>query len=269
MLDHLGASTDCQPIMVVVAGQSNALGYTLSATDLPPHLAVPAGGAMIWDQERRAFANLRPGTNTGSPNQPRNWGAEAQFAYRWHAEHPCARLYIVKYARGETGLAPDPARPDWSVRSPGELWDKATAEINAAKAALATRGLRPPLAAVLWMQGETDGETPAKAAAYEVNLKAFVDGVRTRWGDERTLVHIAQIDRPVPAKPGWETVRKAQAAVVASTPGAALIDTDPFERQPSDGTHLTAQGQVRLGDAFYAQVNRQPSSFSGVKLITP
>ena len=30
-----------------------------------------------------------------------------------------------------------------------------------------------------------------------------------------------------------------------------LTDTDPFERQPADGVHLTAEGQVRLGDGFY------------------
>ncbi len=255
--------------MVVVAGQSNALGYTLSAADLPPRLAAPTEGAMIWDPARRAFADLRPGINTGSPNQPRNWGPEAQFAYRWRAERACAPLYIVKYARGETGLALDPLRPDWSTQSRGELWDKAAAEIDAAKAALAAGGLRPSVTAVLWMQGETDSETPAKAAAYEVNLRAFVAAIRMRWGDKDTVVHIAQIDRPVPAKRGWDTVRTAQAAVAASTPGVTLIDTAPFERQPSDGTHLTAQGQVKLGDAFYEQVRGQPSSFSGVKLITP
>lgn len=239
---------DCSPVMVIVAGQSNALGYTLSAADLPPHLAMP-GPAQIWSPQARAFAPLQPGVNTGAPNNPQSWGPEAQFAYRWRQGHACAPLYVVKYARGETGLAPDPAARDWSPASHGDLWDAASAEIAAAKAALAEKGLTPRVRAVLWMQGETDADNPAKSRSYGANLGAFVAQVRARWGDNDTIVQIGQIDRPGPI--GWEAVRRAQAQFVAADRKTTLTDTDPFERQPADGVHLTAEGQVRLGDDFY------------------
>lgn len=247
---------DCNPAMVIVAGQSNALGYTLGAADLPPHLTGPPGPVKIWSPQDQAFVAMRPGANTGSPNNPQTWGPEAQFAYRWRQGHACAPLYVVKYARGETGLAADLAARDWSPQSQGDLWDAATAEIDAAKAALTQAGVRAPVLAVLWMQGETDAQTPAKARAYKTNLAAFITRVRSRWGDGETVVHIGQIDRPERARAGWETVRTAQAAITAADRKTTLTDTDPFERQPSDGVHLTAQGQVRLGDGFYERAVR-------------
>ena len=232
------------PALVVVAGQSNALGYTLGATDLPPHLRAPPKDVWIWDPARGAFAPLQPGANTGSPNNPGAWGPETQFAWRWR-KASCARLYIVKHARGETGLAADPVQKDWSPASRGELWDAATAQLAAARqAAPAAR-----LAAVLWMQGETDATSPAKAAAYPSNLAAFVSEVRARWGGE--TITIAQIDR---RGAGWDQVRAGQAAVAAA-PDVALVDTDAFPRQP-DGVHLSAKAQVQLGDAFFAAARR-------------
>ena len=245
-----GPAADCSPALVIVAGQSNALGYTLGAVDLPPHLAAPLGTVMIWNAADRAFAPMRPGANTGSPRNPENWGPEAQFAYRWRQARACAPLYVVKYARGETGLAADPAERDWSPTSREELWDAATADIDAAKAALAAQGLRR-VSAILWMQGETDAQVPAKAAAYQTNLRAFVARVRARWGDAETIIHIGQIDDHGPSGPGWRQVRKAQAAVAASDARVTLTDTDSFERQAADGTHLTAEGQARLGDGFH------------------
>ncbi|MBB3891541.1 hypothetical protein GGQ61_002269 [Phenylobacterium haematophilum] len=242
---------DCLPAMIIVAGQSNALGYTLGAADLPSHLIAP-GSAQIWSPQARAFVPLQPAANTGAPNNPQTWGPESQFAYRWRQDHACAPLYVVKYARGETGLAPDPAARDWSPSSHGDLWDAATAEIDAAKAALAAQGLAPRVRAVLWMQGETDAQSPAKSRAYAANLAAFVAQVRARWGDADTIVQIGQIDRPGPA--GWETVRQAQARVAGRDAKTTLTDTDPFERQPADGVHLTASGQVRLGDEFYERL---------------
>lgn len=231
------------PALVVVAGQSNALGYTLGPADLPSHLGAPPKDVWIWEPAS-AFAPLRPGANTGSPNNPGAWGPEAQFAWRWR-EASCAPLYIVKHARGETGLAADPAQKDWSPASRGELWDTATTELDNARKAAPAAGVT----AILWMQGETDAAVPAKAAAYKANLAALVREVRARWGGE--TVAIAQIDR---RGGGWDQVRAAQASV-AQRPGLALIDTDAFPRQP-DGVHLTGKAQVQLGDAFFEAVKR-------------
>lgn len=247
-----GGPAECAQVLVIIAGQSNALGYTLGSADLPPHLRAPIARVQIWDPAARAFAPLQPGVNTGAPNNPRNWGPEAQLAFRWSQEHTCGGLRLVKYARGETGLAADPDDRDWSPASNGDVWDRATSEIDAAKTALKTEGLSLRVDAVFWMQGETDAQDDEKAAAYRQNLTDLVMRIRTRWGDEQTDVYVGQIDRP-PGSKGWEQVRQAQAATAASVPDVDLVDTDPFPRQAADGVHLTGQGQIRLGDGFYEQ----------------
>ena len=240
----------CAPVLVVVAGQSNALGYTLGVDDLPPHLRKPVARVQIWDPARLTFTPLQAGVNTGSPNNPGNWGLETQFSYRWSQDHPCGDLYVVKYARGETGLAADPTDRDWSPSSQGEAWDKATSEVAAAKAVLKGKGLTPRVDAVFWMQGETDAQDDTKAAAYRQNFTDLVMRIRQRWGDGTTKVYVGQIGRP-PGSRGWEKVREAQAAAATSIPHVGLVDTDPFPRQPTDGVHFTGSAQVRLGDGFY------------------
>jgi hypothetical protein len=242
---------DVPPALVVVAGQSNALGYTLGPADLPPHLSRPLPDVWIWEPSKARFAPMTPGENTGAPNNPQAWGPEAQFAWRWRAAHPCAPLYVVKYARGDTGLAGDPGERDWAPTSPGELFDAAGDQIAAARAALAAQGLPLRVTALLWMQGEKDASDPAKALAYETNLRNFIAEVRSRWGDPRTVVHVGQIDRLGQGYPGWPDVRKAQARIVAADAHATLVDTDPLPRQAFDGLHLTGEAQVRLGDGFY------------------
>ena len=242
---------DCAPALVVVAGQSNALGYTLGPDDLPPHLRGPIARVMIWDSASQAFTPLQAGVNTGTANNPGAWGPEAQLAFRWRQDHPCGDLYVVKYARGETGLARDPAHSDWSPSSAGEVWEKATAEVEAAKATLRGQNQALRVGAVFWMQGETDAEDTRKAAAYQQNLSSLVMHIRARWGDEQTRIYIGQIDDPPGSVTGWDEVRRAQAAVAAATPEVHLTDTDALPRQPSDGVHLTGAGQVGLGERFY------------------
>ncbi|HEY9234628.1 MAG TPA: sialate O-acetylesterase [Phenylobacterium sp.] len=239
------------PALVVVAGQSNALGYTLGRSDLPPHLQTPVPDAWIWNPLRKGFEPLAPGSNTGAPNNPQAWGPEAQFAWRWRAAHPCAPLYVVKHARGDTGLAADPAARDWSISSRGELFDAASTEVSAAKAALAVRGAPVRVSAVLWMQGEKDATDRAKGDAYETNLRAFIARVRARWGDAQTVFEIGRIDDLGDGYPGASAVRRAQARVAETSEHVTLTDTDAFPRQPSDGLHLTAKAQVALGDGFF------------------
>lgn len=234
---------------MIVAGQSNALGYTVHHRDAPARLRAPMERAFIWAPTLQDFAPLAAGVNTGTPNNPDSWGPEAQYAYRWQAEHRCGRLYIVKQTRGETGLALDAAERDWSPASKNELWAQATGEIEAAKASLARRGVEPKVGEVLWMQGETDAQRPAKARAYARNLTAFIGKVRAHWGAPSTGFVIGQIDAN--GTEGARTVRAAQADVAKDLPVVSIIDTDPFPRQPTDGVHLTAAGQVALGDAFY------------------
>lgn len=228
--------------VVVLAGQSNAVGYGLTAADLPPGAGAPDPEVLIWQDDR--FAPLKAGTNTGTPRQPGTWGPEVGFARAWRAAHPGRRLYLVKYARGSTSLAQGPGR-DWSPAT-GELFAEASAEVEQAKTALAAQGLQPRLVGVLWLQGEADAADPAMAAAYGRNLTDLIATVRRRWAAEDAVVVLAKI-------PDWggqaQEVRAAQAAVDAADALTVSVDAQGLPMQP-DGLHIAADGQLRLGEAM-------------------
>lgn len=235
--------------LVVVAGQSNAVGHRLGPDDLPPG-ARPDPMVQIWRDGR--FQTFAPGANTGGPNSPQAWGPEVEFVRRWRADHPDERLYLVKVAKGSTGVVSDPAAWDWSPASKGEQYDLATREVQAAKARL------PDLdrVVVLWIGGESDVAPPARAAAHERALTALFARMKADWWIAGPTIIMARIadewDRSGP-------VRAAQTRLGG-------FDTDALPMQP-DGAHFSAEGQIRLGGAFYeawkARASAAPALASG------
>ena len=219
--------------LVILAGQSNAVGQNLGPADLPP-TARPDPQVRIWRDGR--FQTFAPGVNTGGPNTPRAWGPEVEFVRRWRADHPGETLYLVKVAKGSTGVSPDRKAWDWSPASRGEQYDVATAQVQAAKAQL--RDL--DRVAILWIGGESDTVSPASAAAHGRALAGLFARMRSDWWIARPAIVVARIaDEWDPAGP----VRAAQTRVGA-------FSTDHIPMQP-DRAHFSAPGQVQLGAAFY------------------
>lgn len=238
--------------MIIVAGQSNAVGFGLTAADLPPSARASDPAVLIWNGA--AFVEMRPGLNTGAPRQPKAWGPEVEFARLWRGAHPGQTLYIVKYARGSTSLAADPVEADWSPAS-GEHFKAASDQIARARSALAEAGNPYRLRAILWVQGEADAATSAKAAVYEKNLAAMFAQMRARWGDAPIL--FSQLS----AETGLvhaDLVRGAQARVDAADETAAMARVDGTPMQP-DGLHYAGDGQIALGRALYDLYASSPS----------
>src|SRR4051812_32807820 len=98
---------------VVLAGQSNALGYlnTGAADYAFDDLTY------IWNNVATGWERMIPGVNTGTPNNPTAWGPEVAFAQDFRASHPDEVLMIVKSVQGSTGVAADPVAMDWSPSS--------------------------------------------------------------------------------------------------------------------------------------------------------
>ncbi|HEX2560078.1 sialate O-acetylesterase, partial [Phenylobacterium sp.] len=225
--------------LVIVAGQSNAVGQNLGPANLPPTVRADPN-VRIWRDGR--FQTFAPGVNTGGPNTPRAWGPEVEFVRRWRADHPGERLYLVKVAKGSTGVVKDPRAWDWSPASRGEQYDLATRDVQAAKAQL--RDLDRVV--ILWIGGESDTVAPAKAAAHERALSALFARIRSDWWIAGPTIVMARIadewDRGGP-------VRGAQTRLGA-------FSTDHIPMQP-DRAHFSAAGQVQLGGAFYEAWKRR------------
>lgn len=231
--------------LIVLAGQSNALGFRVQASDMPAAITAPNPHALIWNPAAQAFEVMLPGVNTGTPNNPTAVGPEAEFAARWTAEHPGETLYIVKAVKGSTGLAADPDQLDWSPHSKGELFDTTTAQVEAAKAASGVS----KVSAILWVQGEQDAVSAAKASGYAFNLIDAFAEMRAKWGDASTPIVLGRLS-DTPRLEHADGVQLGQDIAASFLPGVAEVQTDGLGMQ-ADQLHFDAAGQVGLGDELY------------------
>jgi hypothetical protein len=236
---------------IILAGQSNALGFLNNG----PAPYQPTSRVQIWadtngDGVPDAWNYMLPGHNTGTLANPDVWGPEVGFANKWLAAHPFGNLWIVKSAKGSTGLAKDTGQGilDWSPESAGELFDTATAIVTAAKANLANGAFAfDAYDGLLWMQGEQDATDQAKANAYLANLKDFITHARASWFVSRIV--IGRISDSVNL-PYNEAVRVAQWQEFMDDADAPSFKTIGFDQQP-DLIHYNAVGHIKLGAGFY------------------
>lgn len=246
------------PTLILNAGQSNALGFTLTAADLPPSLSGWSDShAQIWNPSTGAFQTMVAGTNTGTSGNPQVWGPQVQFAYEWVQNHPGDTLYIVDVFKGSTGLAQDGSQQDWSPASSLELFNEATTTLASARAVV-----NLPLSAVLWTQGEQDAVDSAKASAYQTNLSNLFANIRTTWGDVGTNIEFARLNSGQTGLTYLSTVRGGQDGVASTDTNAFETNTDSFPLQ-SDHLHYTGVGQYDLGHAYYQAYEFNNRSVNG------
>lgn len=223
--------------IVLLAGQSNALGYL--NTSPAPYAADPL--TYIWDNDHAWWVQMQPGVNTGTPENPADWGPEVAFAQAFRAAHPDEVLAIVKSVKGSTGVAEDPNQLDWSPASHGEMFDLTTARLHAAEAAIGA--VAPDQ--VFFMGMETDATDAGKAGHALENLTDLVAHMRADWG--ATDIGLGRIGA---AGAYSQDVRVAQWSVDQADPHLTSFKTIGFEMQP-DGLHYDAAGQLALGQGFF------------------
>jgi hypothetical protein len=236
---------------IILAGQSNALGYLNNG----PAPYTPTARVQIWadtnaDGVGDAWNYMLPGHNTGTVANPDVWGPEVEFANRWLADHATGTLWIVKVAKGSTELAENPGT-DWSPLSTGEMYATTTTAVNAARAVLADGQYAFSVYdAVLWMQGEQDATDLDASNAYGTNIRAFIASARTDWG---FTPFVAARISDSPALPYAMNVRQAVWNLDHGDDplgGVSTFKTIGFGMQP-DHLHYNMAGHLSLGDAFY------------------
>lgn len=211
---------------IIVAGQSNALGYNVTAAELPASYHTDPK-VVIWNDTTMQWDVMRPGINTGTPANPGAWGPEVAYAMRWTTAHPNEVLYVVKDVKGETALAQTDGL-DWSPQSHGELFDATAKQVADSHIGNAT---------VLWVQGEQDGYDQGQALAYGDNLAGLKTAAAQFWGAVRFITAQSQ-------GPGEFN------DLVQQGEGPDAVDTSGVDKQ-ADGIHYNGVGQIELGDLMY------------------
>lgn len=231
--------------LFVITGDSNAVGFNLTAADLPAHLTTAIPKAYIFGGTY--WGALTPGVNTGTSNNPGAWGPESQLAYSLGQQYPGETLLFVKVAKGSTALAQNDGL-DWSPNSVGEMFDTTTATIQAAKAAYeAAQGKpAPDVSGVFWVAGPNDAFDYGRATAYQDNLGDLFEAIRDEWMDDPNGLIVYSRMTDGAAMPHNHAVRVAQWAEDQTDGNAYSFKTIGYDMAP-DAIHYSAAGTVQLG----------------------
>ncbi len=165
-----------------------------------------------------------------------HFGPEVSFARQ--QPQPAA---FFKFSLGGTGLA-----LDWKGPGEGGLYDQFCREYNRAVKLLVKRGQVPAPQVLIWIQGESDAETPELAAEYQGRLQRLIDDFRQNQVGDTKLPVILGLDEQHPWVLNHPQVITAQEAIAATDPN--IIRTSMVGLEKADTTHLTPAGLVDHGD---------------------
>ena len=232
----------------VFAGQSNMVGASAAADDLPniaPELVAPQPNALFFgptDDHATRWAPLRAPTELIGSSYGPGFGPELSAAASLAS--PDEPIAIVKDAHDGTNLF-----HDWNPARSDGLYAGLIARTREALRELAAKtGEHPHIAGFVWMQGEGDSYTREHADAYETNLTAFLADVRRDLGAPHLRIVLGRI--AFVAGPYASIVRDAQTRVAAHEPNTSIVETDDLEHDPASAVHLDTSGQIELGRRF-------------------
>ena len=260
--------------LILVAGQSNAVGYDAYAEELP---ADPKDAAtMFWwrvgdpppdefdGTSARQWTTLqfqprtpamsgdaakKLGRQYGNFNKKSKGGFGPEIGMvRTLATKESRPLAVIKTAFSGTSVA-----ADWNVGLPGKADACYRAMIDEAKAAIASARtkditLRPR--AFVWVQGESDAnakDTPA----YVANLSAMLKSLRTDLDAPDLILLLGVNTRFGNGKNAFmPKVVDAQKEVASTLSRTRYVDTAGAETLPPSHTHFTAAGTLEVGRRF-------------------
>ena len=256
--------------LILVAGQSNAVGFDAYASEMPADDSDK--DVMFWwrvgdpppdDHDVTSggkWTTLQPQPK-GSPKEKNNgarqygnfakaeggFGPEIGFARELKAKEG-KPLAIIKAAFSGTAVA-----QDWNPDDPGIGGSCYRALVETVKSALVAakaQNIELRFRALVWVQGESDA-TPAYAPLYTKNLAHMITRLRSDLAAPELIALIGVNTRFGNGKnPNMPAVIESQKAVDAQDPLAVYVDTEGAETLPPSHTHFTAKGTLEIGRRY-------------------
>ena len=260
--------------LILVAGQSNAVGFDAYAEELPadPRDATTMFWWRVGDPPPDEFDGTSARQWTTLQFQPRTPAMEGDAAkktgrqygnfnkkskggfgpeigmVRTLATKESRPLAVIKTAFSGTSVA-----ADWNVGLPGKADACYRAMIEETKAAIAAAKskditLRPR--AFVWAQGESDANAK-DAPAYVANLSAMLKSLRTELGAPDLILLLGVNTRFGNGKNAFmPKVVDAQKEISSTLSRTRYVDTAGAETLPPSHTHFTAVGTLEVGRRF-------------------
>lgn len=239
--------------IIAIAGQSNADGradivnvnrwptYNYHTAYVPVSLIEKheesVTDPLSWDLDRGPTALAA----RGSVVAPRlgTIGVEMSLARRLNETYSKQHA-ITKMCIGASGLASHWLPTAEYPENVPNLFHQWIVQMSAAEGAL-----NGHIAGVIWIQGETDANDEAQAAAYEENLTALIAEMRRYfpyafWAFNRLSSQASSV-------PHRATIRTAQTNVAANVSNCFMVNCDDLG---ITGQHFTGTGYHDLGVRF-------------------
>jgi hypothetical protein len=238
------------PNIYIIAGQSNAVGGAKIA-DLPdPDLAepfpeVPFAQTLNCPDDGVSPCLTDQGWGVLEPRQQSatSWvhGVELSLGRALYAAG--AEPWILKVATNGSGLAAD-WHPD--AHNGARLYPRF---LDSVAQRVAEAGPNARIRAIIWIQGNHDGNWPAEANSYRANLRHLVDAFRTDLGTPDVPVVLDRL-HPAIAVAYNADIRWAQDNVGLLASSVVVIDVDDLTLRDTD--HYDSASMVALGERFAA-----------------
>ena len=258
---------DASVDLILVAGQSNAVGYDAKPTDLPPN---PLDREILFwwrcgdpppdehdsvSMSRWTHLQAQP---LGSPKKPRAGRQYGNFAQadggfgpeiglaRTLRQKSDRRIAIVKAAFSGTGM-----RTDWNPDDPGDggaCYRALVAETKSALAAAESDGIELKIRAFAWVQGESDAN-PRDAENYAAALAKMLASLRKDLAAPDLIAMLAVNTRFGGGNNAYlPKIIESQQAVAAADDRCVYVDTSAASI--ANNVHFDAAGTLAVGRMF-------------------
>lgn len=253
--------------LILVAGQSNAVGYDAKPTELPPS-AIDQEVLFWWrcgdpppdehdSVSMSRWTHLQP-QPLGNPKQPKSGRQYGNFAQaeggfgpeiglaRALRKNSDQRLAIVKAAFSGTGM-----RTDWNPEDTGDggaCYRALVSETKAAIAAAESDGIKLRIRALAWVQGESDANAQ-DAENYQQALAKMLKSLRRDLATPDLIAMLAVNTRFGGGNNAYmPKIIESQQDVAANDERCVYVDTSAASI--ANNVHYDAAGTLEVGRMF-------------------
>ncbi|MEG1860799.1 MAG: sialate O-acetylesterase [Bacteroidaceae bacterium] len=265
-----------QPIdVLLIGGQSNATGQGY-LVNLPAQFKTDQRVLIYYSKYLKQGAK----SETWQPlcaasEDAERFGVELSLGTSLQQRLPKQKFAIIKHATSGSNLYQQWNPGNRAGQKQGEEYARFIATVKQGLEKLKKQGYTPRVMAMVWQQGESDGDEVAgidNAKAYTANLTNLIDAVRQQLkAPEMLFVYGEVIPYPTHFPEGRKAIRDAQLEVCQSSHSshsvrrAFLVEADDLQMRaheyhspyPQDFVHLGTYGVLQLGERFAEMIVEQ------------
>ena len=220
----MSTSAFAEQRIYLMAGQSNMMGFGKTHY-LPSSFRQTPNNVTFYYQGRpRKLA------------QYSHFGPEVSFAQYVARAFPNDQHIIIKFAATGSHIQ------QWMPGQP--LYKGMLRQLG-----FSIKEKDPKIAAIIWMQGESDATTAARAAQYGNHLRRFITSLRKDLKAPNSLFIMGEINPSGVGFPMVDSLQNTQRQIRSQLRNILLTPGDGLGKI-FDNTHYSAQGQMELGKRF-------------------